>query len=308
MEGPRLTEASSSWKDDFLAISQLAEQTAAVIEYDEASYSFWVQMIGESGVKEDDEDSVGYDYQVYGVASGLDRRFSTEWEAGVVFAAGQSEVDFDRDRGSSEGRTIAAGAFVGWMPVTGLQIELTAWGDMTRLESQRNIRFGGIDRQADSEADVHSLGGEMKVEISENVGNFRYLGYGNLGYLSSWREGYCETGAGSIGLCVESTRTGELLSELGVGLSYEVDSVLIVDAKVAVTSSLPTDDRLIRSGFIGEDSFVTSGDDEEKIGLSPQLNLTYQVNEEISFIAEYSGQFEKELTGHSLRAGISVSF
>jgi autotransporter-associated beta strand protein len=308
---PLLMNASTSWQDEFLAISGLAEESASLFEFDDSADSFWVQMMGEAGGKEDEDGFLGYDYRVYGVASGVERRFSPQWEAGAVFAAGQSDVDFDHDRGTSAGRTVAGGGFVGWSSETGLAVELMGWADTTRLESHRNIRFGGIDRQADAEVDIRSLGVKLRAELAGNQGDLRYAGFGSLSYLNSWRDGYCETGAGSISLCVESTQTGEVSGEIGLSLAHDVRigaSLLTVDADLAVTAGLPTDDRLIRSGFIGEGTFTIAGDDDMALGLSPQLGVSYQANEQVSFVASYSGHFEQDLHSHGVRAGLVIRF
>ncbi|TQV79983.1 autotransporter outer membrane beta-barrel domain-containing protein [Denitrobaculum tricleocarpae] len=300
-----------SLKDEVLAVAHLSEESASLFEYDGLPYTFWTQLIGETGQKETESRFLGYDYQIYGLATGVDRRLSQEWEVGAVLALGRSEAEFDRDRGTTDGETLAGGMFVGWTPEPDVALDLSLWGDATHLEMQRNIAFTGIDRQADADVDVRSLGIKLRGELRQQLSDHSYAGYGGLGYVSSWQESYCETGAGSLNLCVEDAMTGEFFGELGVKIAHDVvfpESRLTLDADFALVANLPTDDRAIRSGFAGDGTFEIAGDDDFDAGISPSFGASYQADDQLSISARYEGHFEEDLTVHGVQLGLQYRF
>jgi outer membrane autotransporter protein len=290
----------------------MAEQSGSILEAGDTEETLWVQLIGEYGRRKDQEAFLGYDYQLFGAISGYEHRLSPEWQVGANVAIGRSEVDFDRDRGSNDGMSYAGGVYLGWTPQSGVAIDLLGWGGLTNVQSRRNIVFGGIDRQADGETDVTSLGVELRGELSKDWDALHVGGFAGVRYTNNWQDDYCETGAGSVNLCVEAMRTSEVAGEVGAAVAYEVDvgsGALTLDVQGAVTATQPLDDRAIRSSFAGEPGgFVIPGDDDGELGLSPRIGLSYRRNDQLSFALNYSAHLGQDTVAHGIHAGVAFRF
>jgi len=169
-----------------------------------------------------------------------------------------------------------------------------------------------MDRQAESETDIYSLGVDLRAAYGESFGDFRLGGFAGAGFLSNWQGGYCEEGAGALNLCVDATTTQQVSGEVGVSAGYDValaQGSLAIDVELAATANLPLDDRMTRSGFAGEtDSFLIPGDDEKELGLSPRIGLSYQMQDGAELSLSYQGQFSDSLTAHGVQAGLRISF
>jgi outer membrane autotransporter protein len=191
-------------------------------------------------------------------------------------------------------------------------IDLLGWGGLTNVQSRRNIVFGGIDRQADGETDVTSLGVELRGELSKDWDALHVGGFAGVRYTNNWQDDYCETGAGSVNLCVEAMRTSEVAGEVGAAVAYEVDvgsGALTLDVQGAVTATQPLDDRAIRSSFAGEPGgFVIPGDDDGELGLSPRIGLSYRRNDQLSFALNYSAHLGQDTVAHGIHAGVAFRF
>jgi len=171
---------------------------------------------------------------------------------------------------------------------------------------------GGVDRQADGETDVTSLGVELRGELSKDWDALRVGGFAGVRYTNNWQDAYCETGAGSVNLCVEAMRTSELAGEVGAALAYDVEvgsGVLTLDVQGAVTAMQPLDDRAVRSSFAGEPgNFVIPGNNDSELGLLPRIGLSYRQNDQLSFGLNYRAHLGQDTTAHGLQAGLTLRF
>lgn len=179
------------------------------------------------------------------------------------------------------------------------------------IETERDIRFGRIDRTAEAHYDATSLGlsGEARYRIP--VGNVTVapLVMGDFTHIST--SGATETGAQSLNLAVAGS--SETIADAGVGVAVGQSFTL---GGLSITTDLtmayehgfggPVDQANRFAG--GGQSFVVYSPDRTDDRLRTALDVVVPVSDSFVAKARYDGTFSGKAEEHGGQASVSYRF
>jgi len=169
-------------------------------------------------------DYTGFDAAggVFGV--GLDGWANEHLVVGADLSAAYTHVD--SDRGGSEMDAVS-GRFSGYGSVDfgpwyadGVASYAYHWFD-----ADRRIRYGNIDRTADSDHDAHEVGGYLGTGLHFTHRGFDFGPEASAQYLVLFEDSYDESSAGAAGLDIDDRDTDSLQSRVGLRVSrpWQID-------------------------------------------------------------------------------------
>lgn len=323
---------------------QWSDQTGGTAGADDFSrWGFFLNGVYGTGDKDADKNENQFDFDGYGITTGIDYRLTGNMVAGIAYGYADTDADIDDEKGSVS--SSAAGTGQGdqssksnTVVLYGTYFEENIYFDGTvgfssiDLEGERSIAYGLVNQTAlmdtDGEQFSFSFGGGYNHHLG-GAWNARY--YARLDYVDIEIDGYRErskedTAAGvdpfnpdtdkdSLIMEIGDQDIESLQSVLGMDFTYIVSTgfgVLTPYAKVQWHHEFKDDSRRITAKYIFDPTndilrFTSNAADEDYFGLS--LGINSVLREGMQIFANYDTVLGLDNVSHHLfTAGLRVEF
>jgi uncharacterized protein with beta-barrel porin domain len=265
---------------------------------------------GSWGDRDAERDIAGYQYNIYGLAGGVDKLVSDNTLIGISVAGSRASVDYSQSGTSSDIDSMFCSLYGSYF-VDDWHVGVTLGYGHSWYDSQRGIPF--IGRHADSDHQGNSY--SAAVELGKNFGDKSMIlePVAGIGYTAVLEDGYKEKGAGALNLKVDSETTDGIYSKLGVRVAKEFrpeqnpDMILVPNVSAFWIHDFA--DRVeMSSSFIGGGSFTIEGLEPmgDTFNIGAGLNVYY--NKNLRLFIDYGWQSESSFNSHTVQLGAQWSF
>jgi outer membrane autotransporter protein len=233
----------------------------------DSGWTTWAQGMGTEANIGTDGNASGLHYTTAGLAVGLDRRFGSDTQIGVVggYSSTYATLDDRNDNGSIDGGQLAVYLNQDFevFYFTGI-----AAGGYNGYTTTRSIEFGGVDR-IDRIAHVNTAGKDYSfyAEIGRTLSGhmFHLQPYIAMEYIEAYQDAFTEQGAGSIditsgGAAAQACRG--LVGARVAGTFHTIsDQECMIEARAAWRHEYLNDSRVLDATFadVSSTSFAISG-------------------------------------------------
>ena len=272
----------------------------------------WGTAFGQWGDQDGDNGYTGFDYNVGGLALGIDRYVNDRLLLGASAAYTSTDVDQDKGRGNGDIDGWMASLYSSYSFDKAYVDGAVSYG-RNDYDAKREVRVGTIKRTARSDHDgdviAASLGGGYLMPVKDSV----LEPFGRLQYIRLDEDAFTESGASSVNQRISSRDTDSLISEIGVRISRSFPQAggrLTTDASVAWLHDFDIDDRTITTSYTGvpASSFSVPGQDVESNGVTLGLGVGFETSKGVSTSLNYNGEFRDGFSAHGIIGRISYRF
>ncbi|MEM7120417.1 MAG: autotransporter domain-containing protein [Pseudomonadota bacterium] len=272
----------------------------------------WFQGYYVTGDLDGDGNAAGTDFDIQGIAGGIDAQVSdtlllgvaagTSWTTGDFSSRNNARVDIDSYEVGAYGSYFDG--FVGLDGIVSLGVQ--------DADSERPIAFGAIQRTATASYDSHVIAayGEASVlyDIADDTQIQPLVG---LRYSDFESDGFQETGAGSLNITTNGFSRESLRSSLGLRLThqdmlndgtelvpwaYALWSHEFLDRSVSFNGSL--------AGAIAGPTFSVAGVESSRDSLDLGGGLSIATTENLSVFAGYGTSLSTDGVSHTFQGGL----
>jgi uncharacterized protein YhjY with autotransporter beta-barrel domain len=255
----------------------------------------WLRAFGQKGDRDSNNGANGFEYDLSGIAIGLDRRFSDRVSAGVSLATAGSNVKADNNMSDGDVDSRFLSAYASYFD-NRLYVNGTLSVGRNDYDTRRNMIIGMV---------TTPLTSNHKGDITAaSIGTGRYYAIGRwwadpfayLQYTRLEEDGFTENGSGA-GLNVASRATDALVSTVGVRFSRIIESgnggAWIPEATLGWVHDFAIDDQLINASYIDapDATFAVGSEPMDKNGTAVGLGIGYRTAGGFSSLLKYTGEF-----------------
>ena len=264
----------------------------------------WVRPFYQDAEQKKHDGVAGYDADTSGLVLGLDGRLSEQWKLGFGLAYTDTNVG-GKDQVSGQSLDVVSYGLIGlahYTPRPNDFINFTAAAGKTRIDSRRNIQFGGLQRTASAEH-----GGwyaQLEVKAGRHFRQNERLTFTptlKANYIHVDEEGYTETGAGALNLQVDKSDSDALFLGIGGEVDYQpvANNPLFLNAHLGVAYDVLSEQNVTTATLSGGGSrFTTKGLDADPLviqgGVGVRMvqdnGLTLDLNYDIETKEDYLSQ------------------
>jgi outer membrane autotransporter protein len=160
---------------------------------------------------------IGYDSELAGFVSGLDYRFTDDLTAGLSVGYTNTDIDFQFGMGDLDLETVTVLLHGIYSPIDNLS--MNSYLGWVNLDFQGNRRIiGSRFAHSETEGDQFLTGLSAAYDVSRY--GFTLSPQLSLDYLSTWIDGFSETGSAGGELNVADQRVHSLTSRTGLNATY----------------------------------------------------------------------------------------
>ncbi len=254
----------------------------------------------------------GGDFNTGGLTLGADARLVERFVLGGAFGYAYDETTYDDDSSFESSNftfTIYGTVFLteAWF------VDASAAYSLADIDTTRRIVLPGIDQTASGDTLGHTVSTKLRTVYQHRIGPFSIGPEVDLRYAHVFVQDYTESGAGSLSLHVDDQNADSLVVSVGGYATYEAhfDGWLLVPfAGAAWQYELLDDDRSITAGFAGASGspFVIATDNPERGAVDLAAGVTAVLGHRTTLYLDYNALFNDELTAHTVRGGVRLSF
>ncbi|MDJ0848014.1 MAG: autotransporter domain-containing protein [Myxococcota bacterium] len=273
----------------------------------------WARFIASAANKDDTSSHIGYDFDTFGGAGGVDFLIGDRLLIGIMAGGGNSDLDWDKSRGTGDAAFVQGGLYASYFGENWFFDGAFAIG-RNFFESRRNIDFGVVDRVAGADYNGWQYAGRVETGYRFAVGE----GWGiepraAFNLIRADIDDFVEKGAGEIGLRVNDRNEDSMRTEAGLRVTkhwrINEDFTLVPEARAAWTYEIVDDSRTIRAAFVGTtESFRVRGDNPSRSGGLFGAGATLYLKERLSFYGSYTGDVVNDRTVHGGSVGLRLRF
>ena len=179
----------------------------------------WLTGFGGAGGLDASGDLHGFDFQIAGVAGGIDRWLGPSLLAGFSVGYARSDYDADAISGSGDIDTVSGAVYASFAPGQWYVDGALGFGH-SEGELERSIVFPGVARRASGDPNANAFLSSIETGYSIALGRSTMLTplVAMQGIVIS-EDGFAETGAGAIDLIVHDNSTQSATGLLGAELT-----------------------------------------------------------------------------------------
>lgn len=273
--------------------------------------NLWAHLYGVNGNVDGDQNAVGYDYDIYGAAFGVD--FPVAKGINLGFTAGISTADIDTDiHDSAETKGYLAGIYGNYEKgafYTDAQVTY-AYND---YETTRRITVGPITERAtgDYNGDEWSVAAELgyaakagKVNVQPFIGS-RWIRLND--------ESFTEKGAGDLSLDIDgrTTESWTIFPGLRANLPITTKSniLFVPELSVKLIREMGDDNDVVEATLTGAPaagSFRVEGVETSRTSVELGASLRVYATEKLEVYVDLASAFNGGSTSNSLTGGMKL--
>ncbi|MFO8014419.1 MAG: autotransporter domain-containing protein, partial [Phycisphaerae bacterium] len=179
---------------------------------------FFAQPFGDFYKKDTTGNQLGYRANTGGIQFGMDRLVSSTALVGLSGGYGHTEVDVSRGGGGGRIDTFRVGPYASLFNDRAFVDAAVTYGAHWN-EMRRTIRFGGINRTAESDYIGHDVTGYLGGGYRIDLAGWSVTPNASAQYTWYRRQGFSESGAGAANLNVDPDTSQSMQSRLGLSIS-----------------------------------------------------------------------------------------
>jgi outer membrane autotransporter protein len=252
----------------------------------------------------------GFRAQAVGSQFGFDKSRGPNLIVGIGGGYSHSFINFKENRGESDVDSFRVGPYASYFRDNFFVDTSVSFG-YHKNKNERDIRFGTINRTANSDYDAYDLSVYVGTGYDFHVKDWTATPTASLQYISYRNESFKETGAGAAGLNVNAATSESLRSKLGMTLSTitELYGTKTVPELFVGWAHEFMDDEDIRARFVkGAAKFTTDVDDDWDDSAYFGAGISALLRENISVFVRYEGEYSSGNSINALSVGITVLF
>jgi len=252
----------------------------------------------------------GFRAQAVGAQFGLDKNYGPNLIMGVGGGYSHSFINFKESRGKGDADSFRVGPYASYFK-NNLFVDTSVSFGYHQNEVERDIRFGTINRTADSDYHAYDLSTYIGGGYDFHINKLTVTPTTSLQYILYRNEGFKETGAGAAGLDVDAATSHSLRSKLGVTLSTvtELYGTKIVPELFAGWAHEFINNEDIKARFVqGTAKFTTDVDNGMDDSVYFGAGISALLKENISAFVRYEGEYSSGNSINALNVGITVLF
>lgn len=185
---------------------------------DDRRFGWWVNGFGYSEQQDAHETFVGHKAKVGGAMAGYDAPIGPDTKFGFGLGYARSDISAKGKASNTDVDTYQATAYVGHEPGPWFVNAALSYG-VNEYSGSRRIAFTGIDREADADFAGRSLTGLANAGLHLDAGGVTITPSASIEAVRVRVNNYQESGAGDIGLRVQSRKIDFVESGLGLKLA-----------------------------------------------------------------------------------------
>ncbi|WP_432797190.1 autotransporter domain-containing protein [Poriferisphaera sp. WC338] len=290
------------------------QETARFTGAEKDIWGAWVNGFGTFGDYDSTSSQAGYNFNTGGVTFGFDYRVLDTLAAGAFVGYSNTGVTVDNGQGTNSFNSINTGMYMTWFNEEGFYASGLFGGGVNFYENNRRIRFGTVDRVAESDPTGFYLQTLATGGYEFKKGNWGFGPQLALQWVNLQIGSHSETGADSLNLDVGAFNGNSFVSRLGFRATYEYDTpaMLFVPELVGFweheyLDPINTVDVGVPAG--GESFSYTGigpGRDSGLIGVN-LVGISHEAP--VSFTLQYNVEFTPDdFIVNNVYAGIRISF
>jgi fibronectin-binding autotransporter adhesin len=253
---------------------------------------------------------IGFNAKAVGTQFGFDKSFGPNLILGIGGGYSHSFINFKERNGEGDVDSFRVGPYASYFKNNFFVDTAVSFG-YHKNKNERDIRFGTINRTANSDYDAYDLSVYAGTGYDFHIEDWTATPTASIQYISYRNESFRETGAGAAGLSVNAATSESLRSKLGVKLSTltELYGTKIVPELFVGWAHEFLDDENIRARFVeGAAKFTTEVDDEWDDSVYFGAGISALLRKDTSVFVRYEGEHSSGNSINSLNVGITVLF
>ena len=253
---------------------------------------------------------VGFRAKSVGAQFGFDKSSGPNLLIGIGGGYSHSFIKFKEDRGEGDVDSFRIGPYASYFK-DNFFIDTSVSFGYHKNENERDIKFGTINRTADSDYSAWDLSTYIGGGYDFHINKLTVTPTASLQYIRYHSESFKETGAGAAGLDVDAATSQSLRSKLGVTVSTvaELYGTKIVPELFAGWAHEFIDDEDIKARFVqGTAKFTTDVDSNWDDSVYFGGGISALLKENISAFVRYEGEYSSGNSINALNVGITVLF
>lgn len=275
-------------------------QTGAAAGSAARDSTLWGQFIGGGARRGTNSEADGYTLLDFGVATGVDHRFTPNVLGGVAVSWLRAWTEgSDNSSGSSSTFDNYQLTFYGTYRLDRAFIDGQLGAGWNHFDQSRAINFLGSTASATYEGQQYLAKATVGYDLP--VGGVTVTPMASLRWLHVASDGYEESGAGAANLSVDSSTFNSVSQDLGAKVAWSVPTgagTLKPEVKLAWVHDY-TNSPIATSGVMGGSAFAVNAPrtaaDGARIGFAAEL----AGDEALSLRAEYEGELRTQYQSHT---------
>ncbi|WP_432798686.1 autotransporter domain-containing protein [Poriferisphaera sp. WC338] len=200
------------------------QETARFTGAEKDIWGAWVNGFGTFGDYDSTSSQAGYNFNTGGVTFGFDYRVLDTLAAGAFVGYSNTGVTVDNGQGTNSFNSINTGMYMTWFNEEGFYASGLFGGGVNFYENNRRIRFGTVDRVAESDPTGFYLQTLATGGYEFKKGNWGFGPQLALQWVNLQIGSHSETGADSLNLNVGAFNGNSFVTRLGFRATYEYDT------------------------------------------------------------------------------------
>jgi outer membrane autotransporter protein len=306
-------------------------------------WGFFLNGVYATGDKDTRRNENGFDYDAYGLTTGIDYRFSDQWVGGVAYGYVDTDADIDDDQGAVSSSQPRAGegkqeseshtlAFYGTWYSDNFYADGALSFSTIDIEGERSIQYGEVNQTAKMDTDADQWAASIGGGYNHHWGgpwNARY--FGRIDYVDVEIDGYSEkarqTSASgsnpsdpsedldSLIMSIGDQDIESLQSVLGAAVTYVANQdwgVLTPYLTAQWHHEFEDDSRVITAKYVFDPTndvlrFTSNDPDEDFFRISLGLNSVLKGGTQV-FINYDTVAGLRDVDHHAFTAGFRIEF
>jgi outer membrane autotransporter protein len=282
------------------------------VEVPNGDLYLWGKAMGSFGRQDSSRDHFGYDYQTGSILAGVEKKMRENILFGSGLSLSRSGFSWNDNLGDGSMTQINLG-FYGSVLASPYFVDWTVIGGVRKADVNRRIRFTGVDRLATSSPEGYNFAAGLDGGLNKKVGNWDLEPLVRMSVFYTKQDSLTESGADSLNLKIDQIESWTWRGECGLRLSrtasLESGLKIVPDFWLGFGFQQPLDNRDIKASLIGQTgNFTVNGYNNSSWSFLPRLGLIAKGSGKTSFFLNFAGDYRSDFIGHSINAGMQVSF
>jgi outer membrane autotransporter protein len=273
-----------------------------------SGWSGWAQGFRIFADQDSDKGNVGFDYDTFGLAFGIDKSLGNNLLLGFSAGTAQTDVDYKDVTSDTDADTVHMGLY-GTYSTKRYYVDACALYASNSYDTDRNIGIGTLYSDHDGHDFLVYFGGGYYYR----VGEWDLIPTASLEYSYHDEDSFTESLGGTAFMRVSDSDADSVISRLGfrLGRLFMVqDMKLRGEVRAQWAHEFADTDRPVTARFAGSTagSFTVDGIEPERDSAILGVGFTAYATETLSLYFNYDAELRSDFDAHHVRIGLRFDF